>query len=61
MTTRAIRLRRTVIATGAVTEYEWDYRNRLIEVTDRASADGCGHQCGHVPIRYLRSPHRQTS
>ena len=32
--------RRTVIATGAVTEYQWDYRNRLIEVTDRVSATG---------------------
>ncbi len=33
-------IRRTVIATGAVTEYKWDYRNRLIEVTDRTCAVG---------------------
>ncbi|GIW97140.1 MAG: hypothetical protein KatS3mg111_0473 [Pirellulaceae bacterium] len=31
---------RTDIATGAVTEYQWDLRNRLVAVTDRASAGG---------------------
>jgi RHS repeat-associated protein len=29
-------LSRTTIATGAVREYTWDYRNRLVGVTDRA-------------------------
>jgi len=33
-------IRRTSIATGAVTEYEFDYRNRLVKVTERASAGG---------------------
>jgi RHS repeat-associated protein len=33
-------LTRTSIATGAVTEYEWDYRNRLVEVIERPSAQG---------------------
>ena len=31
------RVRRTTIATGAVTEYGWDYRNRLVSVTERAT------------------------
>jgi RHS repeat-associated protein len=31
---------RTSIATGAVTEYTWDNRNRLVEVEDLASAGG---------------------
>lgn len=31
---------RTTIATGAVTEYQWDYRNRLTSVTERATAMG---------------------
>ena len=34
------RIRRTNISTGAVTDYEWDHRNRLVRVTDRASAAG---------------------
>lgn len=34
------RIKRTEIATGAVTEYEYDHRNRLIRVTDRASEGG---------------------
>lgn len=29
---------RTEIATNKVTEYTWDYRNRLVEVTDRSAA-----------------------
>jgi hypothetical protein len=33
-------IERTNIATGAVTDYTWDNRNRLIAVTDRASAAG---------------------
>ena len=33
-------IRRTEIATGDVTEYSWDYRNRLIEVTQGGSAVG---------------------
>ncbi|MGA2035488.1 MAG: hypothetical protein ABSG68_24835 [Thermoguttaceae bacterium] len=32
------RTERVSIATGAVTDYTWDNRNRLVEVTDRASA-----------------------
>jgi RHS repeat-associated protein len=31
-------VRRTAIASGAVTEYQWDYRNRLIGVTNRDSS-----------------------
>jgi YD repeat-containing protein len=34
------RTKRTNIATGAVTEYTWDYRDRLTKVTERASAEG---------------------
>ncbi len=34
------RIRRTNIATGAVTEYDWDHRNRLVRVTERDSASG---------------------
>ncbi|MHB0961179.1 MAG: RHS repeat domain-containing protein [Pirellulaceae bacterium] len=33
-------IRRTKISNGAVTEYEFDYRNRLVKVTERASAGG---------------------
>ena len=36
--------RRTCIADGSVTDYTWDYRNRLAEVTDRASASGAATQ-----------------
>ena len=32
--------RRTCIADGSVTDYTWDYRNRLTEVTDRPSVNG---------------------
>ncbi len=32
--------KRTLIATGAVTEYTWDHRNRLTSVTERVSATG---------------------
>ncbi len=31
------RTRRTKTSTGEVTEYEWDYRNRLVKVTDKNS------------------------
>ena len=34
------RIRRTEISTGAVTDYEWDHRNRLVRVTDRPSTAG---------------------
>ena len=34
------RIERTNIATGAVTDYVWDNRDRLVEVIDRASAGG---------------------
>jgi YD repeat-containing protein len=34
------RVSRTHIATGAVTEYTWDYRNRLTHIVERASAGG---------------------
>lgn len=34
------RVKRTEMATGAVTEYDWDHRNRLIRVTDRAAENG---------------------
>jgi RHS repeat-associated protein len=34
------RTKRTDIATGAVTEYVWDHRNRLVAVIDRASDGG---------------------
>ncbi|MEL7498440.1 MAG: Ig-like domain-containing protein [Planctomycetota bacterium] len=34
------RVKRTRIATGEVTEYRWDHRNRLIEVLDRANDGG---------------------
>ncbi|HUP80366.1 MAG TPA: RHS repeat-associated core domain-containing protein, partial [Pirellula sp.] len=32
--------KRTLISTGAVTEYAWDHRNRLTTVTERVSAAG---------------------
>jgi RHS repeat-associated protein len=32
------RIRRTAIATGVVTEYSWDYRNRLTQVTEKNAA-----------------------
>ncbi len=35
--TEGNRTRRTSIATGAVTEYEWDHRNRLVRVTDKSA------------------------
>ncbi|MCD4824350.1 MAG: hypothetical protein K8S55_07070 [Phycisphaerae bacterium] len=38
------RLCQTEIATGAVREFQWDYRNRLISVTDRDSAGGAAVQ-----------------
>ena len=34
------RTKRTNIATGAVTEYTWDYRDRLTCVTERAGGVG---------------------
>jgi len=34
------RTKRTDIATGTVTEYEWDHRNRLVRVTARPSDQG---------------------
>jgi RHS repeat-associated protein len=34
------RTKRTNISTGAVTEYTWDYRNRLTSVTERAGGVG---------------------
>ena len=34
------RTKRTNLATGAVTEYVWDHRNRLVAVIDRMSEDG---------------------
>ena len=34
------RTKRTNIATGEILEYSWDYRNRLIRVVKRPSADG---------------------
>gem|GEM_PF-1314195 len=43
------RTKRTEIATGAVTEYVWDHRNRLVEVIERASEDGPVVQS----VRYL--------
>jgi YD repeat-containing protein len=33
------RTRRTNIATGEVTEYEWDHRNRLVKITDRDASE----------------------
>ena len=37
-------IRRTHSGTGAVTEYEYDYRNRLVKVTERASVGGAATQ-----------------
>ncbi len=34
------RIRRTNVATGAVTEYSWDHRNRLVSITDRGTLSG---------------------
>ncbi len=34
------RIKRTAIATGEVTEYVWDHRNRLVAVVDRLSEEG---------------------
>jgi len=33
-------IRRTKISDGKVTEYEWDYRNRLVKVTEKVSLAG---------------------
>jgi RHS repeat-associated protein len=44
------RTERTNIATGAVTDYVWDNRDRLVEVIDRASAGGAITQ--DVPYTY---------
>ncbi len=33
-------IRRTKISDGKVTEYEWDYRNRLVKVTEKVSLTG---------------------
>jgi RHS repeat-associated protein len=41
------RIERTNIATGAVTDYVWDNRDRLVEVIDRASAGGAITQDVH--------------
>jgi RHS repeat-associated protein len=41
------RVERTNIATGAVTDYVWDNRDRLVEVIDRASAGGAITQDVH--------------
>ena len=41
------RIERTDIATGAVTDYVWDNRDRLVEVIDRASAAGAVTQDVH--------------
>jgi RHS repeat-associated protein len=35
------RTRRTEIATGEITEYTWDHRNRLVRVTTRTTDNGC--------------------
>jgi RHS repeat-associated protein len=35
------RTRRTEIATGEVTEYHWDHRNRLVRVSTRTTDTGC--------------------
>ena len=40
MTTKGTRLTRTEIASGEVTEYEWDHRNRLVRIVERTSASG---------------------
>ena len=41
------RIERTNIATGAVTDYVWDNRDRLVEVIDRTSAGGAITQDVH--------------
>ncbi|MCG8450990.1 MAG: RHS repeat protein, partial [Pirellulales bacterium] len=38
------RTKRTNIATGEVTDYEWDHRNRLVTITDRVSDGGAATQ-----------------
>ncbi|TCO80767.1 intein/RHS repeat-associated protein [Plasticicumulans lactativorans] len=43
------RIRRTEIATGAVTEYTWDHRNRLVGVVQR---DAGGHVTAWQTLRY---------
>jgi len=47
------RILRTEIATGKVIEYEWDHRNRLIRVTERASAAGPATQVVEYTYDYL--------
>ena len=47
------RILRTEIATGHVTEYEWDHRNRLIRVTERASTAGPATQVVEHSYDYL--------
>ncbi len=41
------RISRTAIGTGAVTEYVWDYRNRLTQVTEKDSVGVVGRSSGY--------------
>jgi len=49
------RIRRTHLASGAVTEYTWDARNRLVTVTQRATAEGPATQVGAFPFLWALS------
>ncbi|WP_223300941.1 FG-GAP-like repeat-containing protein [Oscillatoria nigro-viridis] len=42
-------IRKTEIATNKVTEYQWDYRNRLLGVVDK---DAAGNAVGNVGFKY---------
>jgi RHS repeat-associated protein len=47
------RVKRTEIATGHVTEYEWDHRNRMVRVTERDSDTGPATQVVQHTYDYL--------
>ena len=51
------RLTRTKTATGEVTEYTWDYHNRL-DQGHREELAGHGHAGGRIHLRCVRSPDR---
>ncbi len=50
------RVKRTDIATGAVTEYRWDLLNRLVEIVERTSGGGPVIALNCVHLRCIRTP-----
>lgn len=50
-------IQRVAIANGAVREFVYDHRNRLIQVTDRPNASS-GHASRQIHLRPIRPPNR---